>query len=328
MGTGAVLDYQHIPGDTADEPNEILVALRPGADLAAARARLQCIVPIADGGVFSGVQRPAEITDYRSMGVAPLILTSALAVGAVASLWLTLAASVRRRRADLALLKTLGLTGRQLATTVACQSTVTVAAGALIGVPLGIALRRYLWVLFARQIRVVPEPSVLVLRVIAVIAGPWRRRTWSWPSLAAPPPEPRPPPCCGRSDHDGGVACRALSLIAILPRSLSGAVYGGDLVRGLGDHVGLAGDAELAESGQDPGLDERAEQLFAVPHVGHAQNAVAERGDVKAHPGGRVAVPAGSLAERVVLAGRNAVPCLHDDGGHDFPPGGDVAVGR
>ena len=110
------------------------------------------------------------------------------------------------------------------------------------------------------------------------------------------------------------------------PLSLSGAVCGGDLVRGLGDHVGLAGDAELAESGQDPGLDERAEQLFAVPHVGHAQNAVAERGDVKAHPGGHVAVPADSLAERVVLVGRNAVPLLHDDGGHDFPPDGDVVV--
>jgi hypothetical protein len=169
MGTGAVLDYQHIPGDTADEPNEILVTLRPGADLAAARARLQRIVPIADGGVISGVQRPAEITDYRSMGVAPLILAGALAAGAVASLWLTLAASVRRR-AGLALLKTLGLTGRQLATTVACQSTITVAAGALTGVPLGIALGRYLWVLFARQISVVP-PSVPVLTVIAVIAG-------------------------------------------------------------------------------------------------------------------------------------------------------------
>src|ERR1700735_3168327 len=102
------------------------------------------------------------------------------------------------------------------------------------------------------------------------------------------------------------------------PRSWSGAVYGGDLVRGLGDHVGLAGDAELAESGQDPGLDERAEQFFAVPHVGHAQNAVAERGDVKAHPGGHVAVPADSLAERVVLVGRDAIPRLHDDGGHDF----------
>jgi ABC-type lipoprotein release transport system permease subunit len=78
------------------------------------------------------------------MGVAPLILAGALAAGAVASLCLTLAASVRRRRAGLALLKTLGLTGRQLATTAACQSTVTVAADALIGVRLGIALGRYL----------------------------------------------------------------------------------------------------------------------------------------------------------------------------------------
>lgn len=171
MGTGAVLDYQHIPGDTADQPNEILVTLRPGADVTAARERLQRLVPAPLGGVISGVQRPAEITDYRSMGAAPLILAGALAAGAVASLWLTLAASVRRRRADLALLKTLGFTRRQLAATVAWQSTVAVAAGALVGVPLGIALGRYLWDLFARQISVVPQPSVPVLTVTLVIAG-------------------------------------------------------------------------------------------------------------------------------------------------------------
>ncbi len=172
MGTGAVLDYQHIPHDTADAPNEILVTLRPGADVAAQQKFLQHkIVSPQDGGVVSGVQRPAEITDYRSMGAAPLILAGALAAGAVASLWLTLAASVRRRRADLALLKTLGLTRRQLAATVAWQSTVAVAAGALVGVPLGIALGRYLWDMFARQISVVPEPSVPVLIVLLVIAG-------------------------------------------------------------------------------------------------------------------------------------------------------------
>jgi len=172
MGTGAVLDYQHIPGATADAPNEILVTLRPGADVAAQQNFLQQkIVPARNGGVVSTVQRPAEITDYRSMGAAPLILAGALAAGAVASLWLTLAASVRRRRADLALLKTLGLTRRQLAATVAWQSTVAVAAGALVGVPLGIALGRYLWDQFARQISVIPEPSVPVLIVVLVIAG-------------------------------------------------------------------------------------------------------------------------------------------------------------
>jgi hypothetical protein len=171
MGTGAVLGYQHIPGATAAKPNEILVTLRPGADVTAARNRLQVIVPPLNGGVVSGVQRPAEITDYRSMGEAPLILAGALAAGAIASLWLTLAASVRRGRADLALLKTLGFTRRQLATTVAWQSTVTVAAGALIGVPLGVALGRYLWDLFARQISVVPQPSVPLLTVFLVVIG-------------------------------------------------------------------------------------------------------------------------------------------------------------
>ena len=47
----------------------------------------------------------------------PVCSPQALAVGAVAALGLTLAASVRRRRRDLALLKTLGFTQWQLATT-------------------------------------------------------------------------------------------------------------------------------------------------------------------------------------------------------------------
>ena len=171
MGTGAVVPYQDIPGSDLGQPNGILVTLRPGADLAAQYTVMQRIVPANAGGSVDTVLRPAEITDYRSMGAAPLILSGALAAGAVASLWLTLASSVRRRRADLALLKTLGLTRRQLAATVAWQSTVAVAAGALVGIPLGIALGRYLWDLFARQISVVPQPSVPALIVVAVVAG-------------------------------------------------------------------------------------------------------------------------------------------------------------
>ena len=67
-----------------------------------------------DASVVS-VQRPAEIVNYRSMGSTPALLGAALAVGAVSALALTLIASVRRRRRDLALLKTLGFTRRQLA---------------------------------------------------------------------------------------------------------------------------------------------------------------------------------------------------------------------
>ena len=54
---------------------------------------------------------------------------------------LTLFASVRRRRRDLALLKTLGFTRRQLAATVAWQASIAVALGVIVGVPLGIVAR-------------------------------------------------------------------------------------------------------------------------------------------------------------------------------------------
>ena len=171
MGTGALLPYQLIPGAVGGEPNNILVALRPGADPGAARQVLQRLVPAADGGVVSGVLRPAEIVNYRSMGTAPTLLAAALAAGALSSLWLTLMAAVRRRRKEIALLKTLGFTRRQVAATVAWLSTAAVAAGAAAGVPLGIALGRFLWGLFARQISVVPEPTVPTTTVVLVIAG-------------------------------------------------------------------------------------------------------------------------------------------------------------
>ncbi len=88
------------------------------------------------------MQRPAEIVNYRSMGSTPLILGLGLTVGAVTALGLTLVASVRRRRRSMAMLRTLGFTGRQLAASVAWQSSVAVAIGLVVGVPLGIVLGR------------------------------------------------------------------------------------------------------------------------------------------------------------------------------------------
>ena len=70
--------------------------------------------PNAYGGTLQllGPQRPAEIVNYRSMGTTPGLLAGGLAVGAVAALGLTLVASVRRRRRELALLKSFGFTQR------------------------------------------------------------------------------------------------------------------------------------------------------------------------------------------------------------------------
>jgi FtsX-like permease family len=160
-------------------PNAIFVRLRPGVGQAAALRSLQLIADqldrvahspqaiAASGGGSAAyeasvlpVQRPAEIVNYKTMGAMPAVLAGGLAAGAVAALGLTLVSSVRRRRRDLALLKTLGFTRRQLAAAVAWQSTAVAAAGLIIGVPLGIAAGRWLWLAFARELSAVPDPVV------------------------------------------------------------------------------------------------------------------------------------------------------------------------
>jgi ABC-type lipoprotein release transport system permease subunit len=104
------------------------------------------------------VQRPAEIINYRSLGTTPALLGGALAVGAGSAFGFTLISSIRRRRRDVALLKTLGFTRRQLAAVIAWQSSVAVAIGVVVGVPVGTIFGRWLWDLFAQNIDVVPAP--------------------------------------------------------------------------------------------------------------------------------------------------------------------------
>ncbi len=183
MGSGAVLSSAVMSpadrnpfDDPSTGPEAVFVRFTAGADRKAALASLQRIAdatstPSNFGVGVTAVLRPAEIVNYRSMGTTPVLLGASLAVGAVVALGLTLAASVRRRRRDLAVFKTLGFTRRQLAATVAWQSSVSVAIGVVVGVPLGIVSGRLLWDLFATEISAVPAPTVPVGWVVAIGLG-------------------------------------------------------------------------------------------------------------------------------------------------------------
>lgn len=183
VGTGAEADYHLIPasvrnsfGNMPAGPNSVFVRLKPGANEGPAQKGLARIaneltLPTNYGVTLVGVQRPAEIVNYRSMGSTPAILGLALASGAVVALGLTLVASVRRRRRELAMLKTMGLTGRQLAGCVAWQAGVAVGVGVVVGIPLGIVAGRWLWTLFANQIYAVPLPTVPVGWMAAIGAA-------------------------------------------------------------------------------------------------------------------------------------------------------------
>ena len=118
--------HNEIPG-----PNAVLVRFRAGANTPRRCRSLQQINhtlrarPTARAAWRRCNDRPRSSTTAPS-GNTPAYLGAALAVGAVVALALTLIASVRRRRRDLALLKTLGFTRRQLGAVVAWQSSVAV----------------------------------------------------------------------------------------------------------------------------------------------------------------------------------------------------------
>ena len=192
MGTGALVSTGIEPASfraalSSPDPNlngpaAMVIRLRPGVPPTAGLSSLRRIAAATGaalqkdpnaGGTFTvlPVQQPAEIVNYRAIGAVPALLAAGVVLGAVAALELTLAASTRRRRRDLALLKSLGFTHRQLATTVAWQASVAAVVGVVVGIPLGITLGRWMWTLFAQQINAVPQPTVPVPQMVLVAVG-------------------------------------------------------------------------------------------------------------------------------------------------------------
>jgi len=99
----------------------------------------------------------------------PLVLSGLLALAAFGTLVHVLVTSIRRRRRDLAVFKTLGFVRRQVSAAVAWQATTLVGIALLIGLPLGVAVGRWVWTLFANQIGVIPVPVVdLPLLLLAI----------------------------------------------------------------------------------------------------------------------------------------------------------------
>lgn len=187
LGSGALVAFELVPGfdrnvtestpggppPTRLGPNAIFIRFRQGVDAKSTFARLKGSTgPIAS---FPGTdsliaaQRPAEIVNTSDAGGAPSLLAGALSLGAVASLGLALVTSVRRRFRDLALLKALGFNRRQISATVAWQATATISVGLFVGLPVGIALGRESWSLFAKQLDVVPKPSVPVVTLLGLV---------------------------------------------------------------------------------------------------------------------------------------------------------------
>ena len=121
-------------------------------------------------------QRPYGITTYLAIDATPQVLAILLAGLGLAVLGQLIVMSGQRRRRDFAIMKALGLLRRQVRWITAWQMTTLTMLALLIGLPLGIALGRWAWALFATALgiagdTVTPVTIMLLIVPAAVLAA-------------------------------------------------------------------------------------------------------------------------------------------------------------
>jgi len=168
LGQGAVITPDAMstfaglapPGFSVPPPGELYVRFEPGV------VKEQQIAALSDklggpGAAF--VYRPTVPTDVANFAQVrnlPQILAGLLGAIAAAAMAHLLISAVRRRRGELAVLKTLGFVPRQVSAAIAWQATTVAVLALVAGLPLGVVGGRLAWSAVAAQVGVVVQPSV------------------------------------------------------------------------------------------------------------------------------------------------------------------------
>jgi hypothetical protein len=184
-------DPSGTPPEGTDVLNLFMVRLWPGTPTTTAVTSLR-----ADFGPRVLQHLPAEdAINLQSVSGLPFALSALIALLGAATIGHALVSSVRRRRRDLAVLKTLGFVKAQVAATVAWQATSFALVALVVGIPLGVASGRWAWTAVASSIYSVSPPLIPVLAVALIFpaalvvcnliaAGPARTAGRLSPALA------------------------------------------------------------------------------------------------------------------------------------------------
>ena len=167
---GVWLTSEGLTGVEATAVNAaVLIRMSATADLDAERPELEELGFDFDRSV------PAKVSNLDEAEGFPQALAAFLAVLGLVTVGHALASSPRRRRRELAVLRTLGLVRRQVGATLAVQATAVSLVGLVVGLPLGIAAGRTLWGLVVSALSLVRRPvvpaSVLLVAAAAVVVA-------------------------------------------------------------------------------------------------------------------------------------------------------------
>lgn len=159
LGEGALIHTSLVTERFAVERAPAVVfRLSPGADERAVLDGLRARFADAITRVYPQ-QAPNDLVDFGRVRNMPLLL-AALVAGLVAAMMAhILSTSIRRRRRDLAILRSLGFVPGQVRRTIAWHAAVLASVALLFGLPVGIVAGHWLWTLFTNQRGIVPEPD-------------------------------------------------------------------------------------------------------------------------------------------------------------------------
>jgi predicted lysophospholipase L1 biosynthesis ABC-type transport system permease subunit len=150
--TPATFDRLVAPGDPG-VALEAAIRFAPGADRGAVIALLRADYPGALTDE-SRPDRPVEVRNLAQLGALPLVLGGTLLAIGLAAIGHALLTVSRRRRRDLAVLRAIGFSGRQLRATLFALAVTVLLVGLVVGVPLGLLVARLAWGGVARDLAV------------------------------------------------------------------------------------------------------------------------------------------------------------------------------
>ena len=188
-GEGGLMTVEAIESFASDHGGGCcFVKFKDGTDLRVARTALE----EAGFEAFLRTER-ADLGTLQRIAGLPILLTGLFGLLVVGALAHVLVTGVRRRRRDLAILKTIGFVRRQVRAVVAWQASAIAALCLLVGIPAGLLLGRWGWQMVASSFGVVPAvvvPTALLALMLPVAALVVANLIAALPARAAARTEP------------------------------------------------------------------------------------------------------------------------------------------
>jgi ABC-type lipoprotein release transport system permease subunit len=155
--------------DVNDYEDYVFVRWAPGTDVKAAEHRYASLHPGSDAWFTNAATLPVQIVSLGELRSLPLWLGVFFALLASATVAHALVTTVRRRRQELAVLRSIGFTRRQARVAIGWQATLIALVGLIVGMPIGIATGRLVWRWLADSFPVVYVSPLALVAVVLVV---------------------------------------------------------------------------------------------------------------------------------------------------------------